>query len=419
MPEQNKNWALALHGGAGAVAGRDYAETEAHLAELAALCRERLVAGTPALDVVEFAVAELESCGLYVAGRGSAPNTAGHVELDASIMNGATREAGAVAALQDFANPVCVARGVMEKTPHVMLAGAGAVEFAREHDFEEVEDPASYYTLPVGVTSDDVSDIAHGTVGAVAMDTSGGLAAATSTGGTFGKLHGRIGDTPLIGPGTWADEQIAVSCTGIGEHIIRAGGAAAISVLTEPSRFDGSLEHLEEVAAAVPGTPVMRKDFLVDPVQILEARSAGASGVLLIAAMLDDRQLRAMLDCAAEHGMFVLLESFDEVDLARSSGLLDNPADRERAGAGQLLFGVNTRNLRTLHVDPERLEKLAPALPAGRCVAESGLHNETDAAAVADLGYRLALVGTALMRSADPAGLVAAMRDAGKARCVT
>ena len=195
-----------------------------------------------------------------------------------------------------------------------------------------------------------------------------------------------------------------------------AGGAAAISVLTEPSRFDGSLEHLAEVAAAVPDTPVMRKDFLVDPVPILEARGAGASGVLLIAAMLDDGQLRAMLDCAAEQGMFVLLESFDEDDLARSSKLLDNQSDRERADAGQLLFGVNTRNLRTLHVDPERLRKLAPALPAGRCVAESGLHNESDAADVAGLGYRLALVGTALMRSEDPAGLVAAMREAGSAR---
>ncbi len=229
MPEKNNNWALVLHGGAGAVAGRDYAETEAHLTELASLCRERLAADGTALDVVEFAVAELESCGLYVAGRGSAPNSAGHVELDASIMDGATREAGAVAALQDFANPVCVARGVMEKTPHVMLAGTGAGEFAREHAFEEIEDPSSYCTLPVGVTTDDVGDIAHGTVGAVAMDTTGGLAAATSTGGTFGKLHGRIGDTPLIGPGTWADDYVAVSCTGIGEHIIRAGGASSIA----------------------------------------------------------------------------------------------------------------------------------------------------------------------------------------------
>ena len=128
MPEKNDNWALALHGGAGAVAGRDYAQTEKHLHDLAGKCEERLRQGEKSLDVVEFAVAELESCGLYVAGRGSAPNTAGHVELDASIMDGATREAGAVAALQDFANPVCVARGVMEKTPHVMLAGTGAVE---------------------------------------------------------------------------------------------------------------------------------------------------------------------------------------------------------------------------------------------------------------------------------------------------
>jgi indole-3-glycerol phosphate synthase len=194
------------------------------------------------------------------------------------------------------------------------------------------------------------------------------------------------------------------------------GGAAAISVLTEPSRFDGSLEHLEEVAAAVNGTPAMRKDFLVDPVQVLEARAAGASGVLLIAAMLDDSQLRSMLDCAAEHELFVLLESFDEPDLARSARLLENPADRERAEAGQLLFGVNTRNLRTLHVDPQRLAKLAPALPAARCVAESGLHEPADAATVAGLGYRLALVGTALMRSEDPAGLVAGMREAGAAR---
>ncbi len=185
--------------------------------------------GRSALDVVEHAVTELEVCGLYVAGRGSAPNSAGHVELDASIMDGKTREAGAVAALRDFVNPVAVARGVMEKTPHVMLAGHGALEFARGHHFDEVSDPANYYTLPVGVTNDDIQDIAHGTVGAVALDTSGGLAAAASTGGTFGKLHGRIGDTPLIGPGTWADDTIAISCTGTGEHIIRSGGASAIA----------------------------------------------------------------------------------------------------------------------------------------------------------------------------------------------
>ena len=229
MSKQNDTFALALHGGAGAIPGRDYTTTEAHLANLASDCKQQLVDGTAAIDVVEFAVAELESCGLYVAGRGSAPNSAGYVELDASIMRGRTREAGAVAALPDFVNPVRVARGVMEKTTHVLLAGSGARNFARAHRYEEVPDAAKYYVLPVGVTDNDLSGTAHGTVGAVALDRAGELAAATSTGGTFGKLEGRVGDTPLIGPGTWADDSISVSFTGTGEHIIRAGGALAIA----------------------------------------------------------------------------------------------------------------------------------------------------------------------------------------------
>ena len=243
-------YALALHGGAGAVAGRDYRETEQHLAELAADCRARLVRGEPALDVAEHAVAAMESSGLYVAGRGSAPNSAGRVELDASIMDGASREAGAVAALQDFENPVRVARRVMDETPHVMLAGNGAAAFARQQGFTEVTDPGSYYRLPVGVTRDDVGDITHGTVGAVALDASGRLAAATSTGGTFGKLEGRVGDTPLVGPGTWADDDIAISCTGVGEHIIRAGGASSIAFRFRSglSLEDAAGEMLDEVA---------------------------------------------------------------------------------------------------------------------------------------------------------------------------
>jgi indole-3-glycerol phosphate synthase len=188
-----------------------------------------------------------------------------------------------------------------------------------------------------------------------------------------------------------------------------AGGAAAISVLTEPSRFDGELAHLEDVVASVPNTPVMRKDFLVEPVQVLEARAAGASGVLLITTMLDDAKLRAMTDCAFEHGMFVLLESFDEEDLERSAGIL--------GGDGQLLIGVNTRNLRTLEVDGERLQKLAAHLPEATCVAESGLRVAGDAARVAGWGYSMALVGTALMRSEDPTALITSMRDAGAAAC--
>lgn len=250
MQKNRPEWAFALHGGAGAIAGRDYSATEQHLHELATTCRQKLADGARALDVVGFAVAELESCGLYVAGRGSAPNSAGYVELDASIMDGPSREAGAVAALRDFVSPVGVARAVMERTPHVMLTGAGAAAFARREGFAEIRDPSAYYRLPVGVTRDDVGDIAHGTVGAVALDRNGRLAAATSTGGTFGKLEGRVGDTPLIGPGTWADDDVAVSCTGIGEHIIRSGGASSIAFRVRSGLPLGvaAQEMLDEVA---------------------------------------------------------------------------------------------------------------------------------------------------------------------------
>jgi L-asparaginase/beta-aspartyl-peptidase (threonine type) len=229
MIKNEDHYALALHGGAGAIAGRDYARTEEHLEQLTKDCEGMLQNSQSALDIVEFAVAELEASGLYVAGRGSAPNSAGYVELDASIMDGRSRGAGAVAALRDFVSPIRVSRGVMEKTQHVMLAGHGAAEFARASGFTEVADAAAYYTLPVGVSREDIGDGRHGTVGAVALDVHGCLAAATSTGGTFGKLEGRVGDTPLIGPGTWADDDIAISCTGTGEHIIRSGGAALIA----------------------------------------------------------------------------------------------------------------------------------------------------------------------------------------------
>ena len=117
----------------------------------------------------------------------------------------------------------------MENTPHVMLVSKGAREFATEQGLELVDDPDNYYVLPVGVYEHELREQEHGTVGAVALDKAGGLAAATSTGGTFGKLEGRVGDSPLIGPGTWADDEIAISCTGTGEQIIRAGGALAVA----------------------------------------------------------------------------------------------------------------------------------------------------------------------------------------------
>jgi indole-3-glycerol phosphate synthase len=210
---------------------------------------------------------------------------------------------------------------------------------------------------------------------------------------------------------------------GAGDHVGRArqyvaGGAAAISVLTEPDRFDGELSHLEAVVDAVAddAVPVMRKDFLVDPVQVLEAKAAGASGVLLIAAMFDVDGLKKMLDCAFEHDLFVLLESFDDVDLEVTAHLVEQPQYRQQAERNKLLAGVNTRNLRTLAVDPDRLRRLGPSLPWRTvCVAESGLHTAEDAAAVTGWGYRMALVGTALMRAADPAKLIADMLAAGRA----
>lgn len=191
-----------------------------------------------------------------------------------------------------------------------------------------------------------------------------------------------------------------------------AAGAAAVSVLTEPERFRGSNEDLGAAARALYSrdVPAMRKDFLVDPWQVLEARAAGAGGVLLIVAMLGDTALGELVAAAREHGLFVLLEAFDETDLERASGLLAAAAHGPRA-----LVGVNSRDLRTLAVDPQRLARLAPHLPQGvPAVAESGLLEAADAAAVAALGYRLALVGTALMRAARPGELVAAMLAAGR-----
>jgi len=196
----------------------------------------------------------------------------------------------------------------------------------------------------------------------------------------------------------------------------RKGGAAAISVLTEPASFGGDMSHLREVVAAVPGTPVMRKDFLTDVRQVLEARAAGASGVLLIAAILNDAELADMLDCAFEHSLFVLLESFDHDDVARMVRLLEVSRYADKAANRKLLLGVNSRDLRTLEVEPARLARFAPMLPAAAlAVAESGLAGPRDAAEVSSLGYRVALVGTALMRAENPAALVSEMLAAGRA----
>lgn len=219
--------ALALHGGAGARRRNDYGRERVHMRRCVALGRDRLLAGAAAIEVVTAVVAELEASGLYVAGRGASPNQVGDYELDAAVMDGSDRRAGAVAALVGFQSPIGVACGVMERTPHVMLSGTGAGRFAAREGFDRIADPAAWFTRAGGNEDNHPpGGLAHGTVGCVALDGDGRLAAATSTGGVFGKMAGRVGDAPLIGAGTWADGAAAVSCTGQGEYFIRVNAAA-------------------------------------------------------------------------------------------------------------------------------------------------------------------------------------------------
>ncbi|HEY1899906.1 MAG TPA: indole-3-glycerol-phosphate synthase [Steroidobacteraceae bacterium] len=212
-------------------------------------------------------------------------------------------------------------------------------------------------------------------------------------------------------------------------------GAAAVSILTEPHRFDGSMEHLSAAAAALRArrVPVMRKDFLVDPYQVLEARAAGAGGVLIILRMLSRPQLEELCSAARACGLFALLEAFDEADIEVAHELLDSqisqepPAPRVAPGRSansrirpemarvQWLVGVNCRDLATLQVVPGRLESLGRLLPTlAPRVAESGVATAEDAGRMAAAGYDLALVGSALMSAADPRALAHEMIVAGR-----
>jgi indole-3-glycerol phosphate synthase len=195
------------------------------------------------------------------------------------------------------------------------------------------------------------------------------------------------------------------------------GGACAVSVLTEPTRFGGSLAHLEQTAKTLAplGVPVMRKDFLVDPYQVMEARAAGAGGVLVIVRMLDRSRITSMLDCAAMLKMFVLIETFDAADLQVAQELLV----ARKAHDEQMLVGINCRDLDTLSVDLTRLNTLASHLPPDfASVAESGVGSLEDVKAVVDAGYELALVGTTLMNSPDPAKVLGEMLASGRERAM-
>jgi beta-aspartyl-peptidase (threonine type) len=239
--------ALAIHGGAGAMPRAEMtpeAEAQYRAGLDAALDAGYAVLerGGSSLDAVEAAVQVLEDDPQFNAGRGAVFTWDGRNELDASVMDGPTRRAGAVTGVQHVRHPVTLARLVMEKSPHVLLSGSGAEDFALQQGVALV--PRSWFWTErrwqqlqrfranPKIAATNVA-YRYGTVGAVARDAQGRLAAATSTGGMTGKRWGRIGDAPLIGAGTWADSRVAVSATGDGEYFIRAGVAKDVAARME------------------------------------------------------------------------------------------------------------------------------------------------------------------------------------------
>ncbi len=203
-----------------------------------------------------------------------------------------------------------------------------------------------------------------------------------------------------------SEEQVNARVAGYAE-----AGAAAVSVLTEPSHFDGSLSHLKTAVRALEGRiPAMRKDFLVDPYQVCEARLFGAGGVLLIVRMVTDAEAAALIESAVRLRLFVLLETFDEADVARAAALV-----KQYRSTSELLVGVNCRDLVSLEVVPGRLEALVRSLPDNvPRVAESGVATAQDAGRIAIAGYDVALVGSALMNALEPLQLVRAMLSAAR-----
>ena len=240
MTEQG--WSIAIHGGAGVITRErlgegERAEIEAALAQALDAGTKVLSEGGSALDAVQAVVIRLEDDPHFNAGRGAVFTYEGTNELDASIMDGSNRAAGAVTGVTTVRNPVTLARAVMDDGTHVFLSREGAEQFAREKGFETV-DPEWFATPERRRQLEEMKarkvswfdvDLKYGTVGAVARDSQGHLAAATSTGGLTGKRWGRIGDSPVIGAGTYADDRsCAVSATGAGEYFIRVGVAQAI-----------------------------------------------------------------------------------------------------------------------------------------------------------------------------------------------
>ena len=268
--DASRDVAIVIHGGAGtierdAMTDAEEAAYRSALQDALAAGHEILTAGGSAVDAVEAAIVTMEDDPLFNAGKGAVFTSAGTVELDASIMDGRTRAAGALTGVTTIKNPIRLARTIMEESVHVMMAQEGAEAFAESFDLETV-DNAYFHTErrrkalervqereanePTGDASSNRSpNSSHrfGTVGAVALDQDGTIAAATSTGGMTNKRFGRVGDSPIIGAGTYADnETCGVSATGHGEYFIRASVAKAIS-----ARMKHGGQSLREASHAV------------------------------------------------------------------------------------------------------------------------------------------------------------------------
>ena len=251
------SWRLVIHGGAGSMRPKNgdpdhHEKAREGLGSALEAGAAILVKGGSALDAAEASVRVLEDDPCFNAGRGSVLTSEGVIELDAAIMDGRDRRAGAVAGLRTTRTPISLARRLMEEGPHVFLSGKGADQFARDAGLEQVENDW-FVTSERRRQLDELlesggfdADVKYGTVGAVAVDTEGHVAAATSTGGLTAKRWGRIGDSPLIGAGTYADDRAAaISATGSGEYFIRA---VAAHQLAERVRLGG-----ESLKAALDG----------------------------------------------------------------------------------------------------------------------------------------------------------------------
>lgn len=240
------NYTIVIHGGAGTILKKNMSPEKeiayrAKLNEALHVGDSILKNGGTCLDAVEQVIHVMENSPLFNAGKGAVFTHDGHNELDASIMHGANLNAGAVAGVRDIRNPISAARMVMEKSAHVMLSGKGASQFAKEQNLNIV-DPSYFYTQKRWESLKKLQDKRrkptqsdkHGTVGCVVLDSYGNLAAGTSTGGMTNKKYGRIGDSPVIGAGTYANNKTcAVSCTGHGEYFIRLAVARDISAQME------------------------------------------------------------------------------------------------------------------------------------------------------------------------------------------